>query len=202
MAQRGILIILLALCYLGCTDRPERLDVIDYQRWVKANDELTVKKIIDPYTISVFWEPSDYSALKKVHISRTISEGEFARAKQAVDPYQYGWFKIASTNGETPVLRSGIGGLMAYQERVSYLSFQIQQDIYLKQNGKTYPCVLHHFERSYDLAPYVICSFAFKREDLEYQDVTFVFDDQHFGLGPVKLSFDLSVLNRQPNLKM
>jgi hypothetical protein len=74
-------------------------------------------------------------------------------------------------------------------EKEGYLSFELMGDVYLENNGQIIPCLFHHYERNYGLKPSVDMFFQFKAFQ-PTEDVIFVYRDQLFNQGLIRLKFD------------
>src|SRR3989338_6773331 len=74
-------------------------------------------------------------------------------------------------------------------EKEGYLSFELMGDVYLENSGQIIPCSFHHYERNYGLKPSVDMFFHFKAFQ-PTEDVIFVYRDQLFNQGLIRLKFD------------
>lgn len=72
--------------------------------------------------------------------------------------------------------------------RESYLSFEVLNDVYLEDGGKTTPALFSHYERNYGLKPGIDLFFRFK--NIQPQSAVYlVYRDQLFGQGLIRLKF-------------
>ena len=93
------------------------------------------------------------------------------------------------------MLKQIANSLSNYQELISYLSYNITEDISLQTPSDTIPATFAHFERNFDVAPFANVDIGFQIEhlnsDLEDHDSwQIVFDASRFGLGPLQFRFE------------
>lgn len=81
------------------------------------------------------------------------------------------------------------GGNYSPLEKEGYLSFEINNDVFLQYEGKKNIPVLHHYERNYGIKPTIDLVFYFNNIDSK-EDVVLCYRDQLFGQGLIKLKFN------------
>ena len=166
-------------------------------------EDFNQSKTLKGLVFSAFLEPKAYTILREHHELFSGSNRELFDSLMAENTdYQYAQLSIKTQDGNTPVLRYGISDAGSYQSRVSYLAFEMQHRVFLEQGNMKIPCVLYHFERSYDLAPQVKCLLAFPSQFNSEDPITLVVEDSHFNTGPIRLQFDPKPLTETPNLKI
>ena len=79
--------------------------------------------------------------------------------------------------------------------REGYLSFDLINDVSVKINGKIYKPLFHHYERNYGLKPSVDVLFEFQHVEPKGQ-VEFMYRDQLFGEGLVRMKFDKELFTK------
>lgn len=97
--------------------------------------------------------------------------------------------RISRKDGK-PVLETNTSSKSEVLEREGYLSFDLMQDVSIEYDGKAAPCVFHHYERNYGLKPSIDILFQFPALKEPKEDPVFVYRDQQFGEGLIKISFD------------
>lgn len=97
--------------------------------------------------------------------------------------------RISRKDGK-PVLETNTSSNSEVLEREGYLSFDLMQDVSIEYDGKAVPCVFHHYERNYGLKPSIDILFQFPALKEPKEDPVFVYRDQQFGEGLIKISFD------------
>lgn len=184
----------------GCQSTSEQLAPSSYLTWVEGVDNgwLESKELGD-FEFEVFLHPQEYQLLKE-NSQSVLAQAEWDSLTSRSQAYQHATLRIRSTDGKTPVLRNGVNSQHEYEARIAYLAFAIQQDLSITQNGETLPCRLFHFERSFDLAPFITCTMAFPAFE-QKGTVQFQFNDQHFGNGPVRLAFSQDRFLSTPTVK-
>lgn len=74
-------------------------------------------------------------------------------------------------------------------ERENYLSFDLAEDVHLESGDVYIPVAFHHYEHTYGLKPSLDILFEFKKFEPN-EEVYFVYRDNLFGQGLVKIEFD------------
>lgn len=97
--------------------------------------------------------------------------------------------RISRQDGK-PVLETNTSSKSEVLEREGYLSFDLAKDVEVEYDGKTVPCLLHHYERNYGLKPSIDVLFQFPALKEIKEDPVFVYRDQQFGEGLIKIEFD------------
>lgn len=97
--------------------------------------------------------------------------------------------RISRLDGK-PVLKTNTNSDSEILEREGYLSFDLAKDVAVEYGGKAVPCIFHHYERNYGLKPSIDIFFQFPGiKDLK-ENPFFVYRDQQFGEGLIKIEFD------------
>lgn len=76
----------------------------------------------------------------------------------------------------------------------NYLSFELSSDVYLESGSTTVPVAFHHYERNYGLKPSIDILFNFKAFNVT-EDVYFVYRDDIFNQGLIKIKFKKELFN-------
>ncbi len=115
---------------------------------------------------------------------------------------QYYDLKILLNEKEGELLKYNLSSNDEYEKRIKYFAYEMQNDIELVEGNDTLPCILYHFERTYDVAPYctVLVGFNKKEGDSEKQR-TFLFHDKTFNKGLLKFTFKENRLKNLPKLE-
>lgn len=175
----------------------------DYIVWVNNEDNgLVKKKTIVPLEVEALYKPLDYIIANEQR-TNAIDKVAYEARKKALEGLQYYTIKLGITGGKLDVTNYEVSDNGQQQERLNYLSFAMQKDIKLVEGMDTLPCVLYHFERSYDIAAYRTFVLAFeKKETNKTTDKTLILDLPYFKTGPVKLNYKIADLEAIPNLKL
>lgn len=110
-------------------------------------------------------------------------------------------FKIEAIEGNGELLKYRLNSPSQYEERVKYMSFDMQQDIYLVQGTDTLSPGLFQFERIFDVAPYATVMFAFDTKKFNKQkEFTIVYNDKLFENSFVKYNYKNKQLINLPSI--
>lgn len=94
-----------------------------------------------------------------------------------------------STKDDKPVLLYNIQNETEKSEREAYLSFGMNEDVFLLVDGKEIPCAFHHYERNYGLKPSIDMFFSFKNVKPK-EKVRLVYRDHLFDQGMIEIEFN------------
>jgi hypothetical protein len=176
-------------------------NVREYMGWVeKEENGLHKTKSIGAYEISLQYKPLEYIVTKEERKDR-ISEQTLVSRMEKLQDFQYFTLRLSSKDKQLKIMDIGNQTDQDYYNKVNYFSFGMQEDIYLVEDKDTLECKLFHFERNYDLAPYIdfLLAFTGPRSGV-IRDKELVFEDKYLGIGPVKFIIDKSTLSNLPHL--
>lgn len=97
--------------------------------------------------------------------------------------------RISRLDGKS-VLETNTSSKSEILEREGYLSFDLAKDVAVEYDGKAVPCVFHHYERNYGLKPSIDILFQFPALKNPKENPVFIYRDQQFGEGLIKIEFD------------
>lgn len=202
---QGFMLICAVICLFitGCAK--EKLYPKEYVGWVEDEENgLKVRKQIGEYEFTVLYKPLEYIALMQEKDENIKKDTLDTRLKQLGD-MQYYTLKIKSVSGKD-VLSSGMTGDREYYQRLEYFASYMQQDLMLVDGADTLPCVLHHFERNYGIAPVISIVLGFEKPAADVQgnssgDKLIIYNDAVLGTGPVRLAIKGSAIEEIPQLK-
>lgn len=101
------------------------------------------------------------------------------------------------------VLKYQLSNLYEYQQRIAYILSNIEKDFYLIQNKDTIYPALFHWERSYNIVPFITFSLAFeKRKVIRGKDFIFIFEDNLFKQGKIQYYYPYEFLSKFPAIKI
>ncbi len=117
----------------------------------------------------------------------TGSEGGGDQAERGLEHFK---IELAHKNNEVDIVQYMVETTgWAKEEVLYYLSYRLQDDIFLEgKEGKTNN-VLYHFERSFDLKKGRVFNVAFEGTPKERSDIILVVDSDVLNVGPVKMKF-------------
>lgn len=180
---------------------PSSLAPVEYMAWVKDTaNGLHVRKCYGEICYAVQYKPTSYVALQELKNPMPTSAELQAAEAQYVDlEYFTLSLTIPSITGE--VLKVNVADHNEYSQRLLYLNTVVQQDLALVVSSDTLPCVLHHFERGYDVSPACNLLLAFPKSEENGKDKTLLFNDRMFGQRVVQLPISGTSLQRLPVIK-
>lgn len=196
----------LLLCFitlLGCTSE-QILYPVDYVKWVKATDN-GLKKIkeMSHYAFEVQYKPLDFIVAQEEKTNDLAEDILVKRKEELGEDYYYYNLRIKSLEGNLSPIGAGVGTNQQYNQRLSYFTFDMQEDLYLLEGQDTLPCTMYQFVRNYDVAPFVEFALGFKKKKKGpiQEDLTFVLEDRILGIGSTRIIFEEQVLNNTPKIK-
>lgn len=176
-----------------------------YVQWVKsAENGLHKQKEVYPLKLDLLYTPQDYQIVNNLK-TNTIKEEVYQKEQDRLGDLQYYHLKLSvvDAEGRLDVGNYQIRTMAEQQKRLGYLSFGMQKDIHLIEEGDTLPCVVYHYEQSYDVKPERSFLVAFdQRVDSKDKTKTFILDSPVFGTGPMKIQIEASDLLNVPYLKI
>jgi len=106
--------------------------------------------VIEPYQIQVEYQPAVYTAYRKTYSKSNGNSEQYSQQLKEDKQIYFFQLKLSRTNGND-IFYHLAQSQEDYQRWVYYFSYTFQKRIFLQQGGEKYPCILYHFERSYDL---------------------------------------------------
>lgn len=180
---------------------PQHLPKEAYVKWVADKDHgLIVSKEIDNYVFSTFYQPPAYLVLQD-NKHKNLSLEAFNQEVTERSEHWHINFRISDKEGKTSALKTKMESEDAYFDRLGYYAFGVQEDLYLVQGTDTLNCLLHHFERNFNLAPFINMSLVFEKGK-ETEEVRFVYDDQALGIGTVQMTLKPSSWMNIPQIQL
>ena len=136
------------ICFLmllgGCSNG---LSFEEYTQFLSNPKNGYRQKInLQPYQLEIEYQPAVYTAYRKSGGDSKVYQKFLKEDKQLL----FFQMKLGLQNGGD-MLTALAQSQADYQDLVYYFSYTFQKGIFLKQGKHKYPCVLFHFERSYDL---------------------------------------------------
>ena len=190
----------IGLMIMSC-NRPS-LSPSDYVKYVSDEANGLVKtKNIGEVNIKVQYKPVSYIIANEMR-TNDISKADFEKRKKELEAMQYYNLTLDIADARN-ILNYNVSNQSHQQERIHYLSFGMQQDIRLMENGKELPCVLYHFERTYDISKERTFLIAFNQdESTKDATKTFILDSSVLGIGTIKIQFDGKNIQQLPKMKL
>lgn len=194
-----VLFALLSCLMMSCSSS---LLPSEYVKWVANTENGLVKtKHIDEISAKVIYKPLDYVIANEMR-TNDIKNTEYQQRKKELEGMQYYNLVLDITDARN-ILNYKVNDLGGQETRIQYLSFGMQQDIYLEENGKELPCKLFHFERNYNITKERTFLLAFEQDKNTIEtDKTLVINSPMLGTGPIKIKFLAKDIARLPTMKV
>jgi hypothetical protein len=182
-ARLLISISLLCLFLFSCS---RTLDRQSYVEWVRDyKNGLHVSKTFGEFTFDVQYQPQDLIFLQRV--SESSTDDAMTRRNDG-SPIQYYLLKISAFDGQADLLTHDVANETEKQQKLYYLSYQFQDDLFLEEKGELRPCALYHFERSSVTSrgerTFVL---GFEGADRTSEEATLVIKSDVFSSLPIKI---------------
>lgn len=182
-----------------------KLSPHEYRDWVNHSSSPLIKqKEIAEFNYELKYLPVDYLITNEVHTNELNKEVHDSLVSE-YDGMEYFELKLSVDQFNDEPAKYNIEDMSVYQQRIMYLSFAMQDDIYLEfHSGNKAKCKLYHNERIYGVGPYSKFLFGFSKEDIDANsnDFTVVINDQLFNTGLIKFNWDRSILSNVPKIKL
>jgi hypothetical protein len=164
-----------------------------YLKWVSDPANGMVKeKELDPFRLELRYMPTGLRTLRE--------QRDGIESTEEMDDLLEFQLQLGSMNG-TEFLRTGISDMQEYHARIEYYLSHVQGDLRLVIANDTLDCVLHHFERTYGVAPYNTLMVAFEGQEPTASDMEFIYDDRVLGIGRTKFTIASRDIAHIPNLR-
>lgn len=146
--------------------------------------------------------PKDYLVSNELR-KNVISKEEYNQIAQGYGDMTYYLMEIESDEGEE-LARHKLVGNADYTERIKYLSFEMEKNIKLvTASGEEFPCVLFHYERTYNVSPKNTFMLGFELpEEAKEKELQLVIDDQLFEAGYIKFKWSPRDIKNLPKIKL
>lgn len=166
------------------------LPLEQFVKWVADKENKLVRdKIISDINYQLAYLPCEYMAYTELK-NENFTEEKFEEVKRNYEGMTYFKFRMEVNNGSGEVLKYNLSSGQQYNERINYMSFKMQKDIFLVQGRDTLLPGLFHYERIFELAPYATVMMAFDNEKFNPADeFTIVYNDHLFNKGYIKFNY-------------
>lgn len=187
--------------HLSLSNTKTELPLEQLVQWVsKEENDLSKIKEISEMSYHLSYMPKECMAYMELK-NKAYSEDELQKVLSYYNEMTYFNFRIELKKGQGELLKYELKSPQQYTERISYVSFEMQKDIYLVQGKDTLLPGLYHFERTFDVAPFTTVMLAFDNKKFNPNDeFTVVYNDRLFNKGFIKYNYKPKQLIDLPNL--
>lgn len=174
-----------------------------YVNYVESPENgLRQEKKIDKMAYMLQYKPLEYIAIREFR-STDIQGSDIKKRIEKMSDLQCFNLRVMAADKQSDVGRLGSNSDQEFTQRNTYMSFDMQNDIYLLDGDDTLPCGLFQYVNNYGLAPYADFVLAFANNDMQKnEDKTFVYEDKLFGGGIVKFQIRKEDIENTPMLKI
>lgn len=179
----------------------EKATAQEFVAWC-SNEEnhLAKSKVISELNYQLSYLPSESMAFLELR----TEEYDYEKFKKTAANYKemtYFNFKIELSGGSGELLKYQLNSPQQYESRVKYISFQMEKDLCLVQGQDTLYPGLYHFERAFEVVPYLTVMFAFDNKKFDKEkEFTIVYNDKLFEKGLIKFNYQNRQLIDMPNV--
>ena len=185
------LLFILLFFLMSCS---QSLEQDDYIAWVEGYENgLHVSRSLGDFIFDLQYKPAEY-----VRLQEKQWRGGHDPELSVEENMQYFTLSIGLKDKQLDFMEYNIETVEQRSQMLYYYSFRFQNAIYLEENGKKLPCVLYHFERSYDLKPTRTFVLGFEKPNKGDEFTKLVIDSPWLNTGPVKFHINK---NNIPELK-
>ncbi|MBI4648071.1 MAG: hypothetical protein HY738_16170 [Bacteroidia bacterium] len=187
--------------FFSCSEK--ELNAVDYISWIENDDNgLKVIKEFGKLVFEIQYKPYDYIIVKEE--KNTVFHDELAKKVSELEELQYFTFRIRLKDQSVAPIRFNLSDETEYNRRLEYFSFSMKNDMFLVEGADTLDCVLYHFEPDYGITSNntFVLAFRLPGKSDEYADKTFIYLDNIFEAGTVKMKISKKSLKNIPKLKL
>jgi hypothetical protein len=178
----------------------KELDLNGFVNWYKENENLHKKSEAGEFNYILNYLPSESMALLELRREK-YDIWKFKKTCESYSHMLYFNFKIELNGSKAELLKYNLKDPGQYEQRVKYISFEMQKDIYIEQNGQEMHPDMYQFERIFNVAPYCTVMMAFDRKKINPEkDITLVYNDKLFDKGIIKFHFKEGQLTDLPKV--
>jgi len=177
------------------------MPLVEFNAWVLNTDNNLLKtKNVGEINYNLSFVPKEFMAFNELK-GQEYNKEAFDVALSHYDGMSYFNFKIAIEEGQGELLKYKLSSAQQYNDRINYMSFKMQKDIFLIQGKDTISPGLFHFERIFEVAPFATVMVAFDNEKFDLQkEFTIVYSDKLFEKGFIKYYYQPKLLIDLPKI--
>lgn len=173
----------------------------EFVKWCDdPGNGLVLKKELGQFSFTLCYTPSEYLAIKELSKGKELNQVYMDSALKEYSDLQYFTLRLGSLHGGE-FLRQEITKEQDYFDRIYYYNSLVDKDIFLVEGNDTLKCVMHHFERTYSVAPYDNLLLAFEKGKGNAPKKV-VYDDHILGTGPVIITISEEAINNIPHISL
>ncbi len=188
------------ICLFACQERT--ITPVEYVNWIRSeNNGLLVKKEMGDLTYSIQFKPLTYLALLE-HGPQNITKSNITDLTKSYEGLEYYTLQIKGPDHVNDLLSANLPSPDDYAERLEYLSFDFQNDIFLARGIDTLRCQLFHFERNYGSMPKLDFMLGFEPDKENNSDRSILLVDRTYAKQVITLNISKNAIDQIPNLNL
>ncbi len=179
----------------------EAVSADEFVSWCSNEEnQLSKSKAISEMIYRVNFLPAESMAYTELKTSQYDLE-TFQKTSESYKSMSYFNFRLQLNNGNGELLKYKVNSPAHYEERIKYVSFYMEKDLYLVQGNDTVYPGIYHFERTYEVVPFITVMLAFDNTKFDKEkEFTIVYNDKLFEKGLVKFTYQNKVLVDVPQV--
>ena len=179
----------------------DQLPLNEFVSWVAdTKNELSKSKEITDIDYRICYLPAESMAYMELK-NENFSQEQFKQSCKYYTDMSYFNFRIELKQGSGELLKYHLNSPQQYNDRINYMAFGMQKDVFLIQGKDTLYSGLYHFERIFEVAPYATVMLAFDNKKFKREkEFTIVFNDRLFNKGYIKYNYKSNQLIDLPKL--
>ncbi len=199
MKSTALVCCIIALLFISCaTPEATQEELVKYVE--DEGNGLKIKEEVGEFVFTLQYKPIEYMAINELGNKNGDTTG-LAGTKEALSEMEQFNLTIESKDGKTEMLKNQIQNDEDYFRRIEYFSMAAEKDIKMISGKDTLPCVLYHFERSYDITPYSKMVIGFKKNAKEnIEDRVISFNESILGIGTINFRVKNKDIKNIPQL--
>jgi hypothetical protein len=207
LAIGGLVCLLIPIFLITMAFRNQGLEPAEYIKWLEdPKNGLLVKGITDDekFQLNLQYTPNEVLAFQSLTPEQraNISGSRWDSLVNSYNKIDYFKLDISSTTLQDP-LTEDTKAKEDYYEKLNYLTFDMQHKISLVCQKDTLPCVLYHYERTYNTTNFCRVMLAFDTEKIDRTAPRqLIIQDDRLGIDTVGFSFANAKFKEIPNLKI
>jgi hypothetical protein len=168
----------------------EKFTLPEFLKWcADEKNNLSKSKQISEMKFSLAFLPKECMAFLELRTEKYDID-KFQSVCNHYEDMSYFNFRIEQPGGQTELLKYNLHSPAQYEERIRYMSFEMQNDIFLLQGQDTLRPGLYQFERIFEVAPYATVQLAFDNKKFDRKkEFTICYNDRLFEKGFIKFNY-------------
>lgn len=173
-------------------------DLVQTIKSGKTNLTKTFKK--DGIEFKLTLLPSDYMIANEIK-SNTISDIEYDKLLAKYNDAAYFLLQVRTDAAQEYAKFNMTNGQSEYEERIQYISFDMQHDITFRTQDSLFTCDLFHFERSFGINQEDRFLLAANKEIIQGKSLVAIFEERIGLQGKIHFTWTEQDLKNLPTIK-